>query len=99
MLIPARRETGRSTTATARLRLRLVEDLLDRAVQVVEEPVAERLVADQQADHLLPQRGVVLGSAEVGGVAWTGRALDGLLPDRVERQLHQPIVGEHVRPA
>src|SRR5262245_27901236 len=97
MLMAARRATGRSTTDMVRLRLRLVENLLDGAVEVVEELVAELLVADQQADHLLPEGGVVLGGAEVGGVARARRALDGRLPDRVERLLREPVVGEDVR--
>src|SRR5262245_31551368 len=51
------------------LRLRQVEDLLERLVQVLEELVGRLLVAVPERDQLLPERHVVLLRAQVGRVA------------------------------
>src|SRR5581483_9968278 len=45
-----------------------------------------------------PERRVVLGGAEVGGVAGAGRALDRLDPHGVKWVLHQAVVVEGVGP-
>src|SRR5438128_12105260 len=66
------------------LRPRLVEDLLDRAVELVEELRARLLVAQVERADLLLDRGVYLAAAEVGRHVERPGLLDRLDPDRVE---------------